>query len=57
MTKTEYFFWKSSAQKYADDLKACGIYEPSVYPARTWGPRDCFHVLFSGWQVVWTELN
>jgi len=55
MTKTKNFFWRSEADRFAAGLKARGIYEPSVYPARTWGPRGCFHVPFSGWDVVWTE--
>lgn len=52
---TKTFFWRSSAQKYADFLKARGVYQPSVLPAKTWGPRDAFHVPFSGWKVVWME--
>jgi len=55
--KTKHFFWKSSAQKYADELRALGGYPPSVYPAKTWGPRDCFHVPFSGWYVVWLDVT
>jgi hypothetical protein len=55
MTKTKNFFLKSSAWKFANELSAHGVWNPNVLPAKTWGPRDCFHVPFSGWQVVWME--
>ena len=55
MTKTQHFLRRAAADKFAAGLSARGVYDPSVYPAKTWGPRGCFHVPFSGWNVVWLE--
>ncbi len=49
MKQEKFFFFKSSAQKFADKLHSDG-YTYDLYPAHYFGPRDCF---FWGWKVTW----
>lgn len=52
MTRTKNFFWLSSAEKFAEELKGRGFF-PDIFPAHTFGPRGCFSW---GWSVVWLEV-